>query len=169
MWLPKKIQLNVLDSIADELTLATIDENWKIRVGRQTELRQKFNAPDLTIRFMGHFQIINLEGHEITMGSLATDEQIAAEIAKVRQPPVSMSMFVNRADFDAARKQMPTIAEQLKAARAKLAEARDGATNAIAKSDDASRVVLGEVNKVLKEAEDLRAEVAELTNGGPEL
>jgi hypothetical protein len=28
--------------------------------------------------------------------------------------------------------------------------------------------VLGEVNKVLKEAEDLRAEVAELTNGGPE-
>ena len=64
---------------------------------------------------------------------------------------------------------MPTIAEQLKAARAKLAEARDGAVNAIAQSDDASKVVLGEVNKVLKEAEDLRAEVAELTNGGPAL
>jgi hypothetical protein len=41
--------------------------------------------------------------------------------------------------------------------------------NAIAQSDDASKVVLGEVNKVLKEAEDLRAEVAELTNGGPAL
>lgn len=71
--------------------------------------------------------------------------------------------------FKTEKPKMPTIAEQLKAARAKLAEARDGATNAIAQSDDASRVVLGEVNKVLKEAEDLRAEVAELTNGGPEL
>jgi hypothetical protein len=66
-------------------------------------------------------------------------------------------------------KTMPTIAEQLKAARAQLTEARDGAANAIAVSQDASKVVLGEVNKVLKEAEDLRAEVAELTNGGPEL
>lgn len=67
------------------------------------------------------------------------------------------------------KKPMTTIAEQLKAARAKLTEARDGAANAIAVSQDASSVVLGEVNKVLKEAEDLRAEVAELTNGGPAL
>jgi hypothetical protein len=66
------------------------------------------------------------------------------------------------------KSKMSTIAEQLKAARAKLTEARDGAANAIAVSQDASKVVLGEVNKVLKEAEDLRAEVAELTNGGPE-
>jgi hypothetical protein len=66
------------------------------------------------------------------------------------------------------KSKMSTIAEQLKAARAKLTEARDGAANAIAVSHDASKVVLGEVNKVLKEAEDLRAEVAELTNGGPE-
>lgn len=67
----------------------------------------------------------------------------------------------------AEKPKMTTIAEQLKAARAKLTEARDGAANAIAVSQDASKVVLGEVNKVLREAEDLRAEVAELTNGGP--
>jgi hypothetical protein len=64
-------------------------------------------------------------------------------------------------------KPMTTIAEQLKAARAQLIEARQGAANAVTESADASRVVLGEVNKVLKEASDLRAEVAELTNGGP--
>lgn len=62
---------------------------------------------------------------------------------------------------------MTTIGEQLKAARAQLAEVRQGAANAVADSADASRVVLVEVNKLVKEAEDLRAEVAELTNGGP--
>lgn len=64
---------------------------------------------------------------------------------------------------------MATIAEQLKAARAQLAEARQGASSAVAESASASSAVLVEVNKVLKEASDLRAEVAELTNGGPPL
>jgi hypothetical protein len=80
------------------------------------------------------------------------------------------SMTLSIADLPASpfvEKPMPTIAEQLKAARAKLAEARQGAVQAVAESADASNVVLGEVNKVLKEASDLRAEVAELTNGGP--
>lgn len=62
---------------------------------------------------------------------------------------------------------MPTIAEQLKAARAQVAEARQAAASAVAESADAYRVVLQEVDKTRKEAADLRAEVAELTNGGP--
>jgi hypothetical protein len=66
-------------------------------------------------------------------------------------------------------KTMSTIGEQLKAARAKLAEVRQGAADAVAESDHAAGAVLAEVNKVLKEASDLRAEVAELTNGGPAL
>jgi hypothetical protein len=66
-------------------------------------------------------------------------------------------------------KSMSTIGEQLKAARAKLAEVRQGAADAIVESDHAAGAVLAEVNKVLKEASDLRAEVAELTNGGPPL
>lgn len=64
-------------------------------------------------------------------------------------------------------KPMSTIGEQLKAARAQLADARQGAANAVAESASASGAVLVEVNKVLKEAGELRAEVAELTNGGP--
>lgn len=64
---------------------------------------------------------------------------------------------------------MATIGEQLKAARAQLAEARQGASNAVAESASASNAVLQEAKKVLKEANDLRAEVAELTNGGPPL
>jgi hypothetical protein len=150
-------RLEILDKLEDELTRATIDENWRNRVGRQAGLRARFNAPDLTIRYMGPFQVINLEGREITLGAMATDGQIAEEIKRIRPPPIPTE-----------KPKMPTIAEQLKAARAKLTEARDGAANAIAVSQDASRVVLGEVTKVLKEAEDLRAEVAELTNGGPE-
>lgn len=65
------------------------------------------------------------------------------------------------------RPKMSTIGEQLKAARAKLAEAREGAANAVMQSADVSRVVKAEVDKVLKEAAELQAEVAELTNGGP--
>lgn len=79
--------LDVLAGLQAELTRATIDENWKLRVGRQTDLRIKFNAPDLTVRQEGYFQIINLEGHEITIGSNATDEQIGQEIARLRGRP----------------------------------------------------------------------------------
>jgi septal ring factor EnvC (AmiA/AmiB activator) len=149
----RKTLLNVIDGLTDELTRATIDENWKFRVGRQTDLRIKFNAPDLTVRQEGYFQIINLEGHEITIGSNATDDQIAAEIARIRNEIPKM----------------PTIAEQLRAARAEIANARQGAVDAVAQTGEAVNAVKAEIKKLEKEAADFRAEVAELTNGGPEL
>ncbi len=142
--------LGVLDGLTDELTRFAIYENWKHRVGRQTDLRIKFSAPDLTVRQEGYFQVINLEGHEITIGSNATDEQIAAEIARIRNT-------------------MPTIAEQLRAARADIANARQGAVDAVAQTGEAVQVVKEQISKLQKEAADFRAEVAELTNGGPEL
>jgi septal ring factor EnvC (AmiA/AmiB activator) len=145
--------LEILDNLTAELARATIDENWKHRVGRQTDLRIKFNAPDLTVRQEGYFQIINLEGHEITIGSNASDDQIAAEIARIR----------NEAP------KMPTIAEQLRAARAEIANARQGAVDAVAQTGEAVNLVKAEIKKLEKEAADFRAEVAELTNGGPEL
>ncbi len=122
-------------------------------MGRQTDLRIKFNAPDLTVRQEGYFQILNLEGHEITIGSNATDEQIAAEIARIRNE----------------KPKMPTIAEQLRAARADIANARQGAVDAVAQTGEAVEVVKQEIKKLEKEAADFRAEVADLTNGGPAL
>ena len=105
------------------------------------------------------------EKYHMGQAELRARHLVAAAMEQIRgatePPPLP--------EQSAEKPKMPTIAEQLKAARAKLAEARDGAVNAIAQSHDASKVVLGEVNKVLKEAEDLRAEVAELTNGGPAL
>jgi len=86
------------------------------------------------------------------LGPASTSTRVDDAVAAITKPEPS---------------KMPTIAEQLKAARAQLTEARDGAAKAVVESQDASRVVLGEVNKVLQEASDLRAEVAELTNGGP--
>lgn len=61
---------------------------------------------------------------------------------------------------------MATIAEELKAARAKLAEARQSASSAVAESAHVSGLALEEVAKVVKETEDMRAELAGL-NGGP--
>lgn len=60
-----------------------------------------------------------------------------------------------------------TIAEQLKAAKAEIAQAREHAATVAVETAEATRVVRAEVDKALKEVADLRAEVAELTNGGP--
>jgi hypothetical protein len=146
--------LDVLAGLQAELTRATIDENWKHRVGRQSDLRASLNEPSLTMRSDGHFLIINLDGQDqITIGSMATDEQIGAEIARIRKTPPKM----------------PTIAEQLRAARADIANARQGAVDAVAQTGEAVEIVKQEIKKLEKEAADFRAEVAELTNGGPEL
>jgi isopropylmalate/homocitrate/citramalate synthase len=62
---------------------------------------------------------------------------------------------------------MATLAEQIKAARAQLVEARKQAADAVADSANVALSVLKEVEKTRKETDDLRAEMAELTNGGP--
>lgn len=64
---------------------------------------------------------------------------------------------------------MPTIAEQLKAAKADIAAVRQDAAAAVAETNDATSLVRQEIAKARKDAADLRAEVAGLTNGGPEL
>ncbi len=122
------------------------------------ELRQALrDIPGIETLTIGHAangnQLLHIDGRTLEVGHMASNEEIRLAL----QNP-----FVRTENT-----KLTTIADQLKAARAKLAEARAGATNAIAESDNASKVVLVEVNKVLKEANDLRAEVAELTNGGP--
>jgi hypothetical protein len=62
---------------------------------------------------------------------------------------------------------MPTIGEQLKAARADLAKAREEAATAGPEAAAAAKAVLAEVTKVRAETADLLAEIAEVTNGGP--
>lgn len=94
--------------------------------------------------------------------SVEAIESVDRAVAKLSDP-ITEQVQVHK---EITGRRMTTIAEQLKAARAQLQDARQGAADAVTKSADASQVVLGEVNKVLKEAADLRAEVAELTNGG---
>jgi hypothetical protein len=122
------------------------------------ELKQAFPGLQTVSHAENGNQVFNFADRSIEVGPMASNDEIAVALQNPFIKTENTRLEI-----------MPTIAEQLKAARAKLAEARDGAVNAIAQSDDASKVVLGEVNKVLKEAEDLRAEVAELTNGGPAL
>lgn len=61
---------------------------------------------------------------------------------------------------------MSTIAEDLKAARAKLQQARQNASSAVAESANVASLVMEEIAKVEKETEEMRAEIAGL-NGGP--
>jgi hypothetical protein len=153
--------LNILDNLADSLALATIDENWKHRLGRQTELRARFNAPDLTVRQLGHFQIINLEGHEITIGSMATDEQIAAEIANIRQiteKPMSIT---------GAHTLSASIKEKIQAAKDRMAKSTEGTEAALKKFNSAVDVADSVSKSIETEADELMKELGQFTNGGP--
>ena len=59
-----------------------------------------------------------------------------------------------------------SIADDLKAARARLQQARQGAAAAVAESGNVAGLVMEEIAKVEKETEEMRAEIAGL-NGGP--
>ncbi len=158
--------LQVLDGLKEALSNAVIDENWKNRVGRQTELRAKFNAPDLTVRQQGYFQVINVEGHEITIGSMATDEQIAAEIARIRQTtekpkpmanslkaqglPGKLAKFMHGVEFDASK-----LSDRIDGLETRKGAAFSKAGERL----DATETNIGEVEQFVK---DLEA----ATNGG---
>jgi len=106
----------------------------------------------------GH-QRITLAGKTIEVEANASPGEIEAAF--------NASVIPNPFVSTKQAKSMTTIGEQLKAARAQLADARNAASQAVSESADAARVVLQEVEKAKKEAADLRAEVAILTNGGP--
>jgi hypothetical protein len=159
--------LQVLDALEDSLALATIEQNWKNRVGRQTELRHKFSAPDLTVRQEGYFQIINVEGHEITIGSMATDEQIGAEIARIRptqQKNPSMSITgLKSGAFKAMLEEMKSEIGNLQS---------QGVADVKAATVEAATEIQTTVNnvkaKLKSEVADALQEFSEFTNGGPE-
>ena len=162
-------RLEILDSLADSLKLATIDENWKNRVGRQSDLRAKFNAPDLTIRFQGPFQIINFEGQEITIGALANDDQIAAEIERVRGPrPPPLPAEKPKMSITDAGKLAGTIKDRINAAKGRIAQVAANTDGALAKLNDAADTGDKIAKQIEKEASDLLAEIGQFTNGGPE-
>jgi len=111
----------------------------------------------LTITPYGPMQIVRIGDKSATVSQNASPGEIerALTAAPIRLVPREQA------------KSMTTIGEQLKAARASIAAARTAASEAVSESADATRVVLQEVDKAKKEAADLRAEVAILTNGGP--
>lgn len=150
--------LEVLDGLTEALRLETIEQNWKHRVGRQTELRAKFNAPDLTIRYMGPFQILHLEGQEITIGSMATDEQIAAEIARIRKTTEKPKMSAPAPGSFAA-----SIRAMMDEARAGVAKAReDGIAKvgeAVGKLNEAKVATVNVAGSMAKTIEDEAAAV----------
>jgi hypothetical protein len=149
---------NDLDWLAARLSIAVYDTNRTTPEMSVRELKEALrDIPDIETLTIGYApngnQILHVADRSIEVSPAASNEEIRLAL----QNP-----FIRTENT-----KIMTIADQLKAARAQLAEARQGASNAVAESADASRVVLQEAQKVLKEAADLRAEVAELTNGGP--
>lgn len=62
-----------------------------------------------------------------------------------------------------------TISDDIKAARAMLAQAREAVQPALAEAKDAAATMVAEVDKLRAEAAAIRSELAQLTNGGPPL
>ena len=162
---------NQLDALEDSLKLALIDENWKNRVGRQAELRARFNAPDLTLRFQGPFQIINLEGHEITAGALSTDDQIAAEIERVRGPKPP-PLPTEKSNMSITGLKSGAFQNTIEALRQRLIDKQtQGAAKIAAAGEQGAAKIDEAVNnaeaKIDKEVSEVLQDFSEFTNGGP--
>jgi hypothetical protein len=96
-------------------------------------------------------QVFHFEDRDLEVGPMASNDEIRAALKNpwIRTENTKMS-----------------IADDLKAARARLQQARQNASNAVAESASVASLVLEEIAKVEKETEDMRAEIAGL-NGGP--
>jgi hypothetical protein len=106
----------------------------------------------LTMRYAPNGnQILIIGDKEIEVGPMASNDEIrlALENPFIKTENTKMS-----------------IADDLKAARARLQQARQGAASAVAESASVAGLVLEEIAKVEKETEEMRAEIAGL-NGGP--
>jgi chemotaxis regulatin CheY-phosphate phosphatase CheZ len=69
--------------------------------------------------------------------------------------------------FETEKQKMPTIAEQIKAAKARIAEVRAGAATSAAEAANIAQIAAEEVAKLEKMNEELRAELAGLNGGEP--
>jgi hypothetical protein len=115
------------------------------------ELKQAFPGLQTVSLAPNGNQIFHFEDRDLEVGPMASNAEIAAALQNpwVRTENTKMS-----------------IADDLKAARARLQAARQNAASAVAESGNVAKLVLEEVAKVEKETEEMRAEIAGL-NGGP--
>ncbi len=138
---------------------------------RQAELRQKLGLPGLTIREVGPLQVVSIDGHDITLGSAATDEQIAAALARSRQIRTDAATLTTpidrlRSKFELARGVAQRVASNMESeADALIAE--ESAMKAKTVSAFAPhKAILGEARGELQAIEDA---LNLMSNGGPSL
>jgi len=96
-------------------------------------------------------QLIHIGDKTLEVGPMASNHEIATALQNpfIRTENTRMS-----------------IADDLKAARARLQQARQSASSAVAESAQVAGLVMEEIAKVEKETEEMRAEIAGM-NGGP--
>jgi hypothetical protein len=96
-------------------------------------------------------QLVTIEDRTIEVGPMASVDEIKLALLNpwIKTENTKMS-----------------ISDDLKAARAKLQQARQNASSAVAESANVAGLVMEEIAKVEKETEEMRAEIAGM-NGGP--
>lgn len=121
------------------------------------------------MRSDGHFLIINLDGRDqITIGSMATDKQIAAEIERVRGPiPIEKQLMsitgLKSGAFKAMLEEMKTEIGMIQSQG--VADVKAATVQA---ASDIKTTVDNVKAKLKSEVADALQEFAEFTNGGPE-
>lgn len=115
------------------------------------ELKQAFPGLQTVSTAPNGNQIFNFADKSIEVGPMASNDEIAVALQNpwIKTENTKMS-----------------ISDDLKAAKAKLQQARQNASSAVAESAQVAGLVLEEIAKVQKETEDMRAEIAGM-NGGP--
>jgi len=143
-WLSKRLEIATEEvrRLTPEMSVRELREALKGIEG----------AEHLTMSYgPGGQQLIHIADKTVAVGPMASNEEIrlALENPFIKTENTKMS-----------------IADDLKAARARLQQARQNASSAVAESANVAKLVMEEIAKVEKETEDMRAEIAGL-NGGP--
>jgi hypothetical protein len=147
---------NDLDWLAARLLIAVYDVRRLSPEMSVLELKAAFKGIEgsetLTMRYAPNGnQILIIGDKEIEVGPMASNDEIRLALE---------NPFIKTENTKMSR------ADDLKAARARLQQARQGAASAVAESASVAGLVLEEIAKVEKETEEMRAEIAGL-NGGP--
>lgn len=118
---------------------------------RLADLRNKLSGAErIRAHIGGGSQIANSVGQTAELAPNASIDQIAAAMRILK----------------IVTKEPMTIADQLKLARARLEEARNRASSAVAESTQVANLALESIALVEKDTADMRAELVGL-NGGP--
>ncbi len=158
------------DALSDRLELAVYDTNAEYQMQRAEIVAELGDVPGvdtLSVRYGDGLQFVTYNGRTTALPESASIDEIrrALNLQKIDSiiAPVAFADMAQTAEIP----NMATIAEQIRAAKEKIAGARQGAASAVAETAQVANLAAEEVAKLDKMNEELRAELAGLNGGEP--